>query len=425
MILEINDLNLRAIADHRIAYQSPGIAIVDQREIVFGQQALARCRLAPLNTHTRFWSELSQQSLDTPHAQVRHNADLVYFHLREMVQRVPELAQQPINLVLNGPHLIDQLPLLLGIANRCDLNILRVIDRCAALSARSLGSEKTYSIEIDLHHTLVRELNKQGDWVDSEPFSTLPQSGWFDLLSRLMKTVTQLWINQQRFNPRHSAQAEQQLFDQLVSALHTERLPSSVALVLPESTLTIADTLIREAIDEWAAPIKATLPAHAPILIGDHAVSLLRHLPAPLSSNAVHLSSAQVIDCLQHSIQRIESDTNLTGLRYIKRLQQTESSGSAHTAQPEPTATHLLYRHTACPINELRYLTPDHQNPLQKIAPAEPLATFKKGRVTSLKPVVQINAQPLKVDTETLLHPGDRIDVAGLTEPLLAIEVET
>jgi len=215
-LLDINDSNLQLwCAD--VSLHSPGYALLDGQQYIFGRPARAAARLRPRDINTRYWWQLNTEALQPALGPARHTADLVHAHLLDIHQQ----AGQPEELMLavSSSMQRDQLALLLGIIERCPFNAVGLVNRSVALASLYPGPGKLFHMEIQLHQAVISELAESNGDVGLRRVSPLPGCGLLQLQDRLVEIIAAAFIRQTRFDPRRKADAEQQLFDALPEAL--------------------------------------------------------------------------------------------------------------------------------------------------------------------------------------------------------------
>ena len=96
--------------------QSPGYALLNGQDYVFGTPARATARLKPRDVNTRYWWRLSTEALQPALGPARHTGDLVHAHLMQlhaeadklMSKRIEMISRRTFILVLGEGH-ADQL----------------------------------------------------------------------------------------------------------------------------------------------------------------------------------------------------------------------------------------------------------------------------------------------------------------------------
>ena len=217
-LLDVNDSNLQ-LWHQDTHVQSPGYALLQGSEYVFGAPARATARLKPRDINTRFWWQLSTEALQPALGPARHSGDLVYAHLKQLHRE----GQQPdeVLLAVSGSMQHQQLSLLLGIVQECPFNAVGLVNRSVALASLYDPCERFFHLEIQLHQALLSELSCSGNQIVLTRTVPLPGYGLLQLQERLVEMVALEFVRQTRFDPRRKADTEQQLYDALPAALLT------------------------------------------------------------------------------------------------------------------------------------------------------------------------------------------------------------
>ncbi len=207
-ILDINDAQL-FMATATELNRSYGVAFWDGRQYRFGHSAVSELRRKPLETKSDFWISLNTQPLSPPFGTARHSADLVYSHLKELLGASDGLD----DLVIVTPANVgdDQLSLLLGILQSLSINISAVIDR--SLIATHSGDGRSVHIETQWRQLLITEvIESNGDRSVTE-VKPLPGLGLLDCYEQILERCADRCVDQTRFDPRRSADSEQELWN--------------------------------------------------------------------------------------------------------------------------------------------------------------------------------------------------------------------
>ncbi|MFK7830986.1 MAG: hypothetical protein AB8B57_14500 [Congregibacter sp.] len=204
------------------ATHSPGFVLLDGQEYQFGQAAREQSRVRPRDSSSRFWWQLSTQPLKPGLGTARHTADLVHAHLRYVL----EAAGGPEQLALAVPDSMprEQLSLLLGIAQACEVTVAGLVSRSALMGSNSpllASSTRFLHLEAQLNQTIVNELVVDGDRISLARSTPLPACGLLALQERCVSAIASAFVQQTRFDPRRSASSEQLLYNQLPGILST------------------------------------------------------------------------------------------------------------------------------------------------------------------------------------------------------------
>ena len=207
-ILDINDAQLMVATASGIE-RSCGMAFWDGGHYHFGDSAVSELRRKPLETKSDFWTSLNTQPLSPAFGNARHSADLVYSHLKELLGTSHDLD----DLVIVTPANVgdDQLSLLLGILQSLSINISAVIDR--SLIATHLGGGRSVHIETQWRQLLITEvIESEGERSVTET-KPLPGLGLLDCYEQILERCADRCVDQTRFDPRRSADSEQELWN--------------------------------------------------------------------------------------------------------------------------------------------------------------------------------------------------------------------
>lgn len=222
--LDITDSQIALIAGSSII-QSPGAALADGgsggASLAFGQVVFETLKRRPLETRTDFWAQLSTSPLNAEFAGARHSADLVYEHLKFLFAEA-ERQDGPIDdLVIIAPSNLNQtqLELLLGILNAVGKSPSAILDR--ALVHQHVIGKAGIHLDLQWRQMVATEISLEGDQLIVGKSSTLPGNGYLDLLEQCLEHCADMCVEQTRFDPRRSAEAEQLLFNAIPNALAT------------------------------------------------------------------------------------------------------------------------------------------------------------------------------------------------------------
>jgi hypothetical protein len=357
-LLDLHDSNLQ-LWHQDVRVQSLGYALLQGEEYLFGAPARAAARLQPRDINTRYWWQLSTEALQPALGPARHTGDLVHAHLRQLHQD----ANKPdeVLLAVSGSMQHEQLALLLGIVQQCPFDAVGLVNRSVALGSLYNQSERLFHLEIQLHQALISELAGRNNTIELQHTTPLPGCGLLQLQERLVEIIATEFVRQTRFDPRHKAATEQQLYDALPAALRTlqERGETNVdvngyqARISAQQLQAVGQRLFDSARECMgllrpddhviADPLAALLPglsgafARLDILAVDDMYRALQLHQGQLIQRTKALSFVTALPCLEQKI-----------------IPRREPSGAPLAASFKPASrpTHLLYRHVARPLTE-------------------------------------------------------------------------
>ena len=234
--LDITDSQIALIAGSSII-QSPGAALTNgsagEASLAFGKVVFETLKRRPLETRTDFWAQLSTAPLNAEFAGARHSADLVYEHLKFLFAEAERQADPTDDLVIIAPSNLNQtqLELLLGILNAVGKPPSAILDR--ALVHQTVIGKGGIHLDLQWRQVVATEISLEDDQLIVGKSSTLPGNGYLDLLEQCLEHCADMCVEQTRFDPRRSADAEQLLFNAIPDALatltHSEEASLSVS----------------------------------------------------------------------------------------------------------------------------------------------------------------------------------------------------
>ena len=363
-VLDINDSNLQ-LWHEGITVQSPGYALFQEKEYQFGSPARAAARLQPRDINTRYWWQLSTETLQPALGPARHTGDLAHAHLRQLHQEAKSPSE--VLLAVSGSMQREQLALLLGIVQQCPFDAVGLINRSVAL-ASLYGGERIFHLEIQLHQAVISELTRDNNQIELQRTTPLPGCGLLQLQERLVELIAAAFVRQTRFDPRRKADSEQQLYDALPAALQTLQNASETNLEVNGYQARISAHGLQAAGKQLFDSVRETVGVLRPDdqIIADPLAALLPGLTATFERIAV-LQPDDVRRALQaHQAQLVQREQALSFVTALPCLDaEVVSSDAANKGPPVTPApvklpaqasttqpTHVLYRHRAQPLME-------------------------------------------------------------------------
>jgi len=452
LAIELNDASIVVARAGDLLTAEPGCAIETRDGIAFGQAALQARRLRPRDANDRYWSDLGVASLARPVGNAKNPADLAHAQLLALWSRFAEAADEVL-LAVPGSFDREQLGLLLGIAQACEMPVTGLVDSAVAACHRPYPDWDAIHVEAQLHgFALTRIGHAQRAGVDesvAEDFETVGPVGVAGLHERWARRIAAAFVAQTRFDPLSDGATEQRLFDALPSWLEAfARLPSaSVEFDLGHAIRRIELTredILAEAADAYAGLADRVAAARRPgrglaVCVGSVLAGLpgatqqlgriagVRVVALPIGAGALG-----ALACEDDIRSRPGQTTLVRSLAWRAPADPLPALRPDERVDPGSEATHLLIHATAHPIAEagleLR-IAPDGR--IQILAPAAgDCADVALRRCESglrLEPragvSVLVNAKPAAASTR--LYAGDRIAIAGSTDEVQLISVSS
>jgi hypothetical protein len=359
-LLDINDSNLQLWhGDNRV--QSPGYALLQGQQYLFGAPARAAARLQPRDINTRYWWQLSTDGLQPALGPARHTGDLVHAHLRQLHTE----AQQPdeVLLAVSGSMQHDQLALLLGIVEQCPFEAVGLVNRSVALASLYSRGERLFHLEIQLHQAVLSELVTRDNLIELQRNVPLPGCGLLQLQERLVELIAAAFVRQTRFDPRRKAASEQQLYDALPAALQALKASAETNVDVNGYRARISGNELEAAGKRLFDSIRESMGILRPDdqVIADPIAALLPGLASEFPGLDI-LQTDDMRRALQSHegqlVQREQALDFVTTLPRLKEKQITEATPASAplTTKDEPSEkpasqpTHLLQNHVAQPL---------------------------------------------------------------------------
>ncbi len=374
LALELNDAGIVAVRDSAPKVlalpESPGIAVVDGDAIVTGTKARSRLRLTPRFTHTRFWDALDTTPLSRPFPSQLSRADLAHAHLSHLWEEAAGGDDRGV-LAVPGWYSLDQLGLILGMARAIGITVSCMMDSALAAAAGVTEGRAIVHLDLHLHRVSATSIHRdkqlvRENTVVNEDVGLVPlHDAWATLLA-------QTFVRQTRFDPLHSAESEQKLYDALpgwldalydedVATLHMESPGKGWVIELPREQIVDAVLSYYEAITSLAA---RAMPKDEPamLLVANRLAALpglVEKLARDVSENIIVLpATAAAAGALLYerhtpSIPSTQDDS-LTFLTTLSLGEEGNavSSGApiAETAREGDPPTHVLHEGVAYPL---------------------------------------------------------------------------
>jgi hypothetical protein len=359
-LLDINDSNLQLWSGDT-HLQSPGYALLQGQQYAFGSPARATARLQPRDINTRYWWQLSTETLQPALGPARHTGDLVHAHLQDLHQEAGRPAE--LLLAVSGSMGRNQLALLLGIMQQCPFDAVGLVNRSVALGSLYGGGGRLFHLEVQLHQAVISELDESNGKIELQRTVPLPGCGLLQVQERLVEIIAAAFIRQTRFDPRRKAATEQQLYDILPDTLRALAQDNETNLEVNSYQARINRKELRSAGQRLfdSAPEAMGVLRPDDRIIADPIAGLLPGLAGCLPQMEVLEADSIRRALLQHQeqlVQRGQTLSFVTALpcleeKILPRVENQEKPPAAQ-AQVETTAivtpTHLLQDSLARPL---------------------------------------------------------------------------
>jgi hypothetical protein len=307
--LELNDQMLLIEAEDGSLHAEPGFARLTKDGIVTGETARAVAWREPQHVYHQYWCNLNQTSLPIRHRHARHHADIAFAQLRALWQG----AGSPTSLIVlvPGSFARDQLSLLLGMVEALPSVASAVID--SALAACADAQQNTLFVDLQMHESVLTVCQPRGDAISIVDQEVLPGLGMGQLQNALARHISDLMIGSYRFDPLHSSETEQAIFDQIPHWLTRLGWESDVSIKLStehgEHPCILNRDVIKSLIGERLASVRSFLEKwQGCVVLLSHASGLLTGLVDEFSEARVAGQTAATERCLLRYEEILEQD---------------------------------------------------------------------------------------------------------------------
>ena len=442
--LEINDTGLTLLNAGSEPLISPGVAILDNRQLLLGEEAARQCRLKPANANSQFWQRLNLDPLASTTREIRTSADLVYSHLKSLWNPGP--GDHEVILVVPGVYNSEQLALLLGITNECGIPVRGMVDAAVAASRYSAAGGRLLHLDVHLHRMVISEM-EEGSLIRRERSDSIAGVGLSQLADLWCNRIADEFVRNTRFDPMHQAESEQLLYDLLPGWLARLEREGSALLEVDSRGRKYQLSFKREQLLDASREVFRQV-AEQVTLRGDGNGVLVqlshraRALPG-LADALDELENCQVITLEAHAgvlgairhAARIRCDRD--NLRYVTSLPwEPRDIGSAsgdpvqkdpaHKAVQKPLATHILVEGIAYrPAPALSLVVDAQGTHVQAHHDGRPgwhIRMTDSGLFLSGDHPWTVNGSPARADQPLLA--GDQVGPGGDTPALTAICLE-
>lgn len=224
----VNDAGILLLDSNKILYNEPGFALLDDEGLTTGASAYEQARIKPRRIQREFWSRLDTTPLSDSRFRHLTAADLVSRQLEQIWNRV---AGRESRLLVAAPAYMgsENLGLLLGIARDLNIPIVGLVDAAVAATRRQYEGALPVHIDFSLHSATLSRIDQAGQ-ARLDRTEIIEDCGILNLYDAWIGTISEAFVQQSRFDPLHTAETEQALYDKLQGWLASASTGTSVSL---------------------------------------------------------------------------------------------------------------------------------------------------------------------------------------------------
>lgn len=249
----INDAGITVLDSGRVLYREPGFALLDNDQLSLGNAAYVQSRIKPRRIQKNFWSNLGTNTLADRGFEHLSAADLVSRQLEQIWGQVRGSGNR---LAVAVPAYMgtDELSLLLGIAAELKLPLVALVDAAVAATRREYKGAVPVHIDLSLHSALLTRIAQAGQ-AQADRSEIVADSGVLALYDAWIRAIAEAFVRQSRFDPLHTAETEQVLYDKLPEWLAAAATRDTVALEVQYRSISHAAEIESLELVAAAAPI--------------------------------------------------------------------------------------------------------------------------------------------------------------------------
>jgi len=224
----LNDAGILITDGDRILCREPGFALLGDDGLVTGRPAWASASLNPRRIQNRYWADLQTVPLADRGFEHLTSADIVSRQMEELWQRTAKSGDH-LALAVPGYMHNENLGLLLGIAVDLDIPVVAMVDAAVAATRRQYAHAVPVHIDLSLHSAMLTRLSQDGQ-VQYERSAVVDESGMLNLYNIWLRSIAEIFVQQSRFDPLHTAETEQALQDSILDWLTIAASENSVPM---------------------------------------------------------------------------------------------------------------------------------------------------------------------------------------------------
>lgn len=435
-LITLQDHDVRVLTPDDLLARSPGFAHIAAAAPVFGEAARQQARLHPRQSFNQFWAQLSLDPLPVKNKYFRHTADLAHGHLLSLGTALPR--QLASVIAVPSHYTRSQLGVLLGLLRSTNIPVNGLVDFALLQAmASDAQAESCIIVDLQLHQTVLAQFRRVDGQMQRERVLQVPASGLLSLQDAWTNFIADEFIRQTRFDPKHNAEVEQYLYNQLDGWLTTLQTRHELVIDLDHKGVLHQAQIRSEGFAQRARPVFERIRKELDQLrTPDTAIHILRsqlQLPGltAVLDGIEGLDDERLLDSFITHGDRIRS--NPEQLQHVTRLPLQVSTGQGRSKSSVRQPTHVLAGARAVPLPQGRLVFGTAAGtdaarvlPLAGLAPGSALVLHRTRTqlLLELQDLDSARVNDAAVNSGIALQLGDRIDAGNGAALLHLIEVE-
>lgn len=435
-LITLQDHDVRVLTPDDVLARSPGFAHIAGTDPVFGEAARQQARLHPRLSFNQFWAQLSLDPLPVKNKHFRHTADLAHGHLLSLGHALPR--ERSSIIAVPSQYTRSQLGVLLGIVRSANIAVDGLVD-LALLQAMASDAQADNCVIVDLqlHQAVLTQFRRVDGQMQRERVLQVPASGQLSLQDAWTNFIADEFIRQTRFDPKHNAEVEQYLYNQLDGWLAASQTQHELVIDIDHKGVLHQARIRPEGFAQRARPVYERIRKELEQLrTPDTSIHVLRsQLGLPGLTSVLGGIGGLDDDLLLESFLQ-HGDlirSNPEQLQFVTRLPLRQGAAQGSTAPATRQPTHVMAGHRAVPLplGRLIFGTSTRSDatrelPLPGLAPgtAVILHRTRTQLLLELQGFDSVLVNGAAAATGSTLQLGDRIDAGNGAALLQLIEVE-
>lgn len=338
--IEFNDQSLLIQAEDGARFEEPGYARLMADGIVTGEAAHAVAWREPQHIYNQYWCHLNQTPLANPHRFARHHADMAFAQLKELWRQVGE----PDELILLVPASFTRahLSVLLGLAAALPARVVAVMDSGLAACLEIQG--EVLFADFHQHEAVITVCRGEGGSVRIVDQEIFPGSGMSQVHNAIARHISDVLIESYRFDPLHSSETEQSIYEQIPQWLTRLGWEEEVSIRLDSENGELPCILRRDEVESLVAGRMRAFET----FLGEwpDCPRVLSQASAPLAGLSSEFGDARVARASAATRRalayRDEIKEQVDELFRMRKFARVESDDAPAVVNGAAVATHLL-----------------------------------------------------------------------------------
>lgn len=375
LALNLNDAGITLFDGERVLYREPGYAFLGGDNLVTGNLAFSQSRIDPRRTQHRYWQELSTTPFSDRRFAHLSPADIAARQLEDIWATVKP-GDHDLVIVVPGHMTQENLGLLLGIASELGLPVSALVDAAVASTRREYRDSVPVHVDVSLHGVTLTRLAQPGT-AQIDRTEILTDTGLFALYDVWLKSISEAFVQQSRFDPLHKAETEQHLLDRLGGWLDDATRRNQVAMELQSGGSAYQAEIESLALIGEVAPLYQLIASKLRALyraedipaiqVTDRVArlpGLVDMLKARVGGEVFVLEAGAAV---RGAFARCRGGmADQAGVNFVKQLPWDQSALQADVASTDKDNTgapsHLLFGHTGYEIGNLPLVIGSHES---------------------------------------------------------------